>query len=133
MASESLKKVHEALFRGRVSTPPPESRADSVADPRPDHGLTIQIPNSIHPTPQKAPPQTNRKSSTDSLTNPKHKAFRTALQEKLGNQYRGAEKHRLEEDRNKEKHWKKWGPYVSDRQWVRVASFYRCLISIDEV
>jgi hypothetical protein len=41
---------------------------------------------------------------------------------RTGNEYRGAERYRLEADRKKEVHWKKWGPYLSDRQWVRLDS-----------
>src|SRR5947209_20530127 len=26
---------------------------------------------------------------------------------------------RLEEARQRQKHWKRWGPYLSERQWVR--------------
>jgi tetratricopeptide (TPR) repeat protein len=70
--------------------------------------------------------------ATESLTSAKHKAFRTTLQERLGDEYCGAERYRLEEDKNRGKHWKKWGPYISDRQWVRVSLFYRCLISLDQ-
>lgn len=32
----------------------------------------------------------------------------------------GAEKDRLEEDRLKKKHWRRWGPYLSERQWGTV-------------
>ena len=31
-----------------------------------------------------------------------------------------AEKQRLEEDQQKKKHWRRWGPYLSDRQWSTV-------------
>lgn len=48
--------------------------------------------------------------------------FRERLAQKLGDKYKGAEKYRLEQDNNREKHWKRWGPYLSDRQWVRVFS-----------
>ena len=41
--------------------------------------------------------------------------------------YCGAERYRLEADRKKEVHWKKWGPYLSDRQWVHLS----CLHSIE--
>jgi hypothetical protein len=34
------------------------------------------------------------------------------------------EKIRLKEDRDKEKHWKKWGPYLTDRQWGTVREDY---------
>jgi hypothetical protein len=34
------------------------------------------------------------------------------------------ERKRLEENRNKQKYWKRWGPYVSDRQWGTVREDY---------
>ncbi|MCC5937885.1 MAG: glucosidase [Lunatimonas sp.] len=34
------------------------------------------------------------------------------------------EKIRLLEDKNREKHWKKWGPYLADRQWGTVREDY---------
>lgn len=40
--------------------------------------------------------------------------------------YKSVEEKRLEEDERKEKHWKRWGPYLSERQWVRI-SFSRSL------
>lgn len=33
--------------------------------------------------------------------------------------YKSQEEYRLDEDERKEKHWKRWGPYLSERQWVR--------------
>lgn len=45
--------------------------------------------------------------------------FRQRLMEMLGTAYEGAERYRLEQDRIKAHHWKRWGPYLSDRQWVR--------------
>jgi hypothetical protein len=35
-----------------------------------------------------------------------------------------AEEERLEEDRAKRKHWKRWGPYLSERQWGTVREDY---------
>ena len=34
------------------------------------------------------------------------------------------ERHRLEESRRREKHWKQWGPYVSERAWGTVREDY---------
>ncbi|ERM84434.1 glucosidase [Rhodonellum psychrophilum GCM71 = DSM 17998] len=34
------------------------------------------------------------------------------------------EKIRLEEDRDRKKHWKKWGPYLTERQWGTVREDY---------
>src|SRR5438128_1329832 len=36
----------------------------------------------------------------------------------------GAEAQRLEEDRRREKHWKRWGPYLSERAWGTVREDY---------
>lgn len=33
-------------------------------------------------------------------------------------EYLTEEEKRLEEDRTRSKYWKKWGPYVSERQWA---------------
>jgi hypothetical protein len=35
-----------------------------------------------------------------------------------GHEYLTAEERRLKEDRHRTKYWKKWGPYVSERQWA---------------
>ncbi len=35
-----------------------------------------------------------------------------------------AEQSRLEEARTKKAHWKKWGPYLSERQWGTVREDY---------
>ena len=34
------------------------------------------------------------------------------------------EDHRLEESRQRKKHWKRWGPYLSERQWGTVREDY---------
>ena len=36
----------------------------------------------------------------------------------------GAEAVRLEEARTRRKHWKRWGPYVSERAWGSVREDY---------
>ena len=36
----------------------------------------------------------------------------------LFDEWKSVEETRLDEDERKEKHWKRWGPYVSERQWV---------------
>src|SRR5438477_12027569 len=36
----------------------------------------------------------------------------------------GAERRRLDEDTRRERNWKRWGPYVSDRQWGTVREDY---------
>lgn len=39
-------------------------------------------------------------------------------------EYLTEEEKRLKEDRLREKYWKKWGPYVSERQWATVREDY---------
>jgi hypothetical protein len=36
----------------------------------------------------------------------------------------GAERRRLEEDAARERHWKRWGPYLAERQWATVREDY---------
>ncbi len=35
-----------------------------------------------------------------------------------------AEARRLEEDRNRGRNWKRWGPYLAERQWATVREDY---------
>lgn len=35
-----------------------------------------------------------------------------------GHEYLTEEERRLKEDRDRHKYWKKWGPYVAERQWA---------------
>ncbi|KAG6014099.1 hypothetical protein E4U54_005827 [Claviceps lovelessii] len=41
-----------------------------------------------------------------------------------GHEYLTEEERRLKDDREKTKYWKKWGPYVSERQWATVREDY---------
>jgi hypothetical protein len=66
---------------------------------------------------------------TESLSIEEDKApsrtFRERLVERFGADYHGVERYRLAQAARKELHWKRWGPYVSDRQW---ASIIFCLL-----
>jgi hypothetical protein len=111
MASDALKKIQGKIFRGDA-TPPQQQE-----EPK-DSGLAIVIPK---PPPSPAPPPklcTNpaQKSSEDVPP----KSYRERLVQQLAGDYRGAERYRLLQDEKRELHWKKWGPYLSDRQWVRL-------------
>lgn len=35
-----------------------------------------------------------------------------------GHEYLTEEERRLKEDRERKRYWKKWGPYVAERQWA---------------
>lgn len=120
MASETVKKVQERLFRsGTKDTDdkaPSESRADA--------GLSIQIPkpDMTPPNAPTPPPKPKLAKSSDSAAEAdgERQTYRDRLIEKLGHDYKGVERYRLEQDEKKDRHWKRWGPYLSDRQWVRV-------------
>ena len=123
MASNSVKKMQDKLF-GRTQTPDDDSLQPQPDTPTP---LTINIPKP-QPTPtypaRKATDSSpNQDSADNTFTRPRDSAerrpYRERLAEQLGDEYKGAEKHRLREDDERIKHWKRWGPYVSDRQWVR--------------
>ena len=121
MAS-TVQKIQDKLF-GRVSATkdPIESGSSERVD---QPTLTINIPKNTPNTPNTAPQRKsndNPDSEDDvgqSATTPPLRPYRERLAEKLGDTYNGAEKHRLAQDNNREKHWKRWGPYLSDRQWV---------------
>ena len=44
-----------------------------------------------------------------------------------GHEYLTEEERRLKEDRKRTKYWKKWGPYVAERQWATGMSLKRWL------
>ncbi|KAJ7072348.1 glycoside hydrolase family 63 protein [Mycena amicta] len=118
MASDSVKKVQEKLF-GRGAT------LDIPADPAPNGPLTINIPKHSESASQPTLPPKIAKSSTQSnYPEEDRKSWTQRLGEKLGGDYNGAERYRLLQDERKERHWKRWGPYVSDRQWATVREDY---------
>lgn len=120
-------------IRGKLFGNPPDGKANSADAGLPrsgsDNPLTIKIPQPAAPATPTPPPKL-RESKTDSspsdaVEDRPTKSFRERLVEQLGPDYHGAERHRLVQDDEKEMHWKRWGPYVSDRQWVSPA--FLCL------
>lgn len=119
MASESIKKVQGKLFRGEGIQIP-----QSVADARSSNpGLAIHIPKTPAPPPAPNPrpklvkqPVPDGSPTKEGVDGPR--PYRDRVFEKLGGHYKGVEKYRLLQDEKKEKHWKRWGPYLSERQWV---------------
>lgn len=49
--------------------------------------------------------------------------------EGLFHSWKSVEENRLDEDERKEKHWRRWGPYISERQWVSIA-FYESALDV---
>jgi hypothetical protein len=115
MSSDSIKTLQQKLFRGAEDT-----NDIQQTDSR-DPGLTIQIPKAeVAPPAPKPPPKTSKAVSGDPKIqqNGPTQSYRQRLSELLGVDYHGVEKYRLLQDENRERHWKRWGPYLSDRQWV---------------
>ena len=124
MASSSVKKMQDRLF-GRNQTPlqSDDTGADDPADP--PAPLSINIPKP-QPTPtyparratDSSPKQDAAENTFTQATEAERRPYRERLAQQLGDEYKGAEKYRLREDDERRKHWKRWGPYLSDRQWV---------------
>lgn len=110
------KKIQGKIFRGESGAGGLQLRSSS------DPALTINIPKPAASQNPAAPPKLakteadppSKQQDQDGDARP----FRHRLAEKLKNEYKGAERYRLDQDRERELHWKRWGPYVSDRQWV---------------
>ncbi|KAF7376117.1 hypothetical protein MSAN_00026600 [Mycena sanguinolenta] len=115
MASNTVRKVQDKLF-GR-------SNDQEVLQDR-DTGLTINIPKPP-PTPTPPPIKVQKVASSPKIPAEEDvKPYRERLAEKLDADYQGVERYRLVQDGNKERHWKRWGPYLSDRQWATVREDY---------
>ena len=90
----------------------------------PSSSLSINIPKANSSTNLEPPKKSSKLGSEDDdgpeATTPPLRTYRERLIERLGDKYKGVEKYRLEQDDKRERHWKRWGPYLSDRQWVSV-------------
>jgi len=90
----------------------------------PSSSLSINIPKANSSTNLELPKKSSKPGSEDDdgpeATTPPLRTYRERLIERLGDKYKGVEKYRLEQDDKRERHWKRWGPYLSDRQWVSV-------------
>jgi len=42
-----------------------------------------------------------------------------------------AEEKRLEEDKKKQKYWRRWGPYMAERQWVSIRSIESWILYLE--
>jgi hypothetical protein len=114
------EQIRGKLFGG-VNSNGDKPADESIARSSSEVPLSIHIPKPQAPI-QQNPPQ-RKETKSDPSPKPEvtkdSRLFRERLVETLGTNYRGAERHRLVQDSNKDLHWKRWGPYVSDRQWVR--------------
>ena len=125
--TSTASSVKDKLFgRKQTSPKPDDTPLQGRVDPPP---LTINIPKSQTATPTQCPEKKTTDSSpgqdivdntlnqaTDAM--PQTRPYRERLAQQLGDEYKGVEKYRLKQDDERKKHWKRWGPYLSDRQWV---------------
>ncbi|KAF9244864.1 Six-hairpin glycosidase-like protein [Melanogaster broomeanus] len=122
MTSAAAKAIQGKLFRGDEGS---SGAASNNSDPR-DPGLTIHIPKlaaTSRPEPHtksKSSPHDPHKTGGDTVS----KNYRQRLNDRLGAEYQGAERYRLQQDEARQRHWKRWGPYISDRQWATVREDY---------
>jgi hypothetical protein len=88
-----------------------------------DQGLTIDIPKPVSAPVAPVPlPKTNKpkvEDETEPEVQADSRSYRQKLLDALGTSYTSVENYRLEQDGRKERHWKRWGPYLAERQWVR--------------
>lgn len=87
--------------------------------PKPSQPQSTSLRPKLKTNPSNIPPnldgipQVEKNRSEDAFT-----TYRDKLLDRLGPDYSGVEKYRLEQDEARERHWKRWGPYLSERQWV---------------
>ena len=112
----NVRSIQQKLFRSE------SPGLQNISDPsKPDNPLTISIPKTVTPPPglpQKVGKPTESNTQPTSNENAS-RLYRDKLRQKLGSDYKTVEHYRLDQDGRRERHWKRWGPYVSDRQWVR--------------
>ncbi|KAG8835736.1 hypothetical protein FRC17_001527 [Serendipita sp. 399] len=115
----SAKKLQTKIFGG-------SSSSSSNLKPTPDTGLTINIPK----PPETTPLTQSQTKSTQRTNGDAHspaaavQSYQNRLAAELKSEYESVERYRLLQDERKERHWKKWGPYLSERQWATVREDY---------
>lgn len=123
----AVQKTQYKLF-GRSSTTQNAFNDDNIDQQQlssaservdPFSSLSINIPKADNTS--NLPPKKNSNIGSEDYDGPEatvSPTYRERLIDRLGDKYKGAEKYRLEQDAKRDRHWKRWGPYLSDRQWV---------------
>jgi len=117
----SAKKLQHKIFGT------PSTSIDALRPGPSDPGLTINIPKpSASPSLAQPRKQVNEtpKESRSAGVGSTSKNYRDRLTTQLESEYKSVERHRLAQDERRERHWKRWGPYLSERQWVRNLLLY---------
>ena len=111
----NVRSIQQKLFRSES-----QSLQNTSDTPKPDNPLTISIPKTSTPPPSLPSKAGKPQESNTSPTSNGNASglYRDKIRQKLGSDYKTVEQYRLDQDNKRERHWKRWGPYVSDRQWV---------------
>ncbi|OCB88721.1 hypothetical protein A7U60_g4102 [Sanghuangporus baumii] len=126
----TAKNIQAKVFGGQDSSPNSTRSPTPGVTPSESPNLSIHIPKSTPPPSSKDKDLSSKGKiqprSSLSFTEKSRQAttFQERLLKKLGTRYDGVERYRLEEDERKERHWKRWGPYLSERQWATVREDY---------
>ena len=111
----NVRSIQQKLFRSES-----QNLQNTSDPPKPDNPLTISIPKTVTPPPS-LPSKAGRSQESNASPTSNVNApglYRDRIRQKLGSDYKTVEQYRLDQDNKRERHWKRWGPYVSDRQWV---------------
>ncbi|EIN11579.1 hypothetical protein PUNSTDRAFT_83245 [Punctularia strigosozonata HHB-11173 SS5] len=114
------QKMKDRLFGKTAASNGGDGTARAGSDP----SLTIQIPKPAVITSSPTPPKVSKPPAPTVQDERDGRPYRERLLEKLGTKYDGAERYRLDQDDARKKHWKRWGPYLSERQWATVREDY---------
>jgi len=101
-----------------LPVPPPTGPRYYKASPNTGSGSGSDEPVTIE-SDLRVDPSSTRQTQTETQT------YRQRLLHKLGSaKYTSVEEYRLDQDRERSRHWKRWGPYLSERQWATVREDY---------
>ncbi|KAI5123649.1 hypothetical protein M0805_001682 [Coniferiporia weirii] len=123
----TAKNIQAKVFGSQDSSPNnARSPTQATSPPSDPPSLSIHIPKppplQFKQKPVQDSPPLKQKVTNGAVR--KSTTFKERLLKILGTRYDGVERYRLEEDEKKEKHWKRWGPYLSERQWATVREDY---------
>lgn len=127
--SDRSGRPAEAQRRVPGSTDSLHSRYSSSDSIFPSRGFARSMSSTSHRSeyashrPFPTPGIRDRKASRSSSHAPKSATEESAGEEDMADPemtaFKTAEEKRLLDDADKKHHWKRWGPYLSERQWVR--------------
>ena len=101
--------MYQVTLTPAVDSPPPEAEVE-----------TEDKPVAVDDTPQ----PTSTSTSTSTAPAPGKRGQFSRAQTIVGTFVSAAEATRLHQDADREANWKRWGPYLSERQWATVREDY---------